>query len=181
LTVVLTIVLTVVLTIVLIVVTAVVTTAATTNSEPHTVILRTTLSDGHDNRLMVGSRRDGAGAVVTCRETGLECRSEKTIAIPGVVDTLEECESLSIRRVVGIISHVLDGNMGMADHFATLKCLWGSVVGVVRVGERSSLQVVDLHREVNLLVFGYSLLAVLGISENRRDHLADSWDISHDY
>jgi hypothetical protein len=179
----LTIVLTVVLTIVLTVVTAVVATAATTttNSKPHTVVLRTTLSDGHDNRLMVGSRRDGAGAIVTRGETGLECRSEKTIAIPGVVDTLEECESLSIRRVVGVVAHVLNRNMGMADHLAPLKCLWGSVVGVVRVGERSSLQVVDLHREVNLLVFGYSLLVVLGISENRRDHLADSWDISHDY
>jgi hypothetical protein len=174
----LTIVLTVVLTIVLTVVTAVV---ATTNSKPHTVILRTTLSDGHDNRLMVGSRSDGAGAVVTRGETGLECRSEKTITIPGVVDTLEECESLSIRRVVGVVAHVLNRNMGMADHLAPLKCLWGSVVGIVRVGERSSLQVVDLHREVNLLVFGDSLLVVLGISENRRDHLADSWDISHDY
>jgi hypothetical protein len=174
--------LTVVLTIVATIVTTVVTAAATAaaNSESHTVILGTTLSDWHDNRLMVGGRGDGADAVDASRETSIKRGSEKTIAITGIVDTLEESKGLSVGRVVTIVANVLDGNMGMANDVASLERLRGGVVGVVRVRERSSLQVVDLHREVDLLVL-VLVVVVLGISEDRRDHVADTRNISHDY
>jgi len=181
LTTLLTVVLTVVLAIVAAVVaTVVAATAATANSEPHTVILRTTLSDRHDNRLMVGGRGDRASTVVTGRETSLERGSEKTIAVTSVVDTLEESKVLSIRRVVGVVTHVLDGDMGVANDVASLKRLRGSVVGVVRVGERTGLQVGDLHGEVNLLVFLDALFVVLGAGEDRRDHVTNGRNISHD-
>jgi len=181
LTTLLTVVLTVVLAIVAAVVaTVVAATAATANSEPHTVILRTTLSDRHDNRLMVGGRGDRASTVVTGRETSLERGSEKTIAVTSVVDTLEESKVLSIRRVVGVVTHVLDGDMGVANDVASLKRLWGSVVGVVRVGERTGLQVGDLHGEVNLLVFLDALFVVLGAGEDRRNHVTNGRNISHD-
>jgi len=177
--------LTTLLTVVLAIVAAVVATvvaatAATANSEPHTVILRTTLSDRHDNRLMVGGRGDRASTVVTGRETSLERGSEKTIAVTSVVDTLEESKVLSIRRVVGVVTHVLDGDMGVANDVASLKRLRGSVVGVVRVGERTGLQVGDLHGEVNLLVFLDALFVVLGAGEDRRDHVTNGRNISHD-
>jgi len=181
LTTLLTVVLTVVLAIVAAVVaTVVAATAATANSEPHTVILRTTLSDRHDNRLMVGGRGDRASTVVTGRETSLERGSEKTIAVTSVVDTLEESKVLSIRRVVGVVTHVLDGDMGVANDVASLKRLRGSVVGVVRVGERTGLQVGDLYGEVNLLVFLDALFVVLGAGEDRRDHVTNGRNISHD-
>jgi len=181
LTTLLTVVLTVVLAIVAAVVaTVVAATAATANSEPHTVILRTTLSDRHDNRLMVGGRGDRASTVVTGRETSLERGSEKTIAVTSVVDTLEESKVLSIRRVVGVVTHVLDGDMGVANDVASLKRLRGSVVGVVRVGERTGLQVGDLHGEVNLLVFLDALFVVLGAGEDRRNHVTNGRNISHD-
>jgi len=178
--------LTTLLTVVLAIVAAVVATvvaatAATANSEPHTVILRTTLSDRHDNRLMVGGRGDRASTVVTGRETSLERGSEKTIAVTSVVDTLEESKVLSIRRVVGVVTHVLDGDMGVANDVASLKRLRGSVVGVVRVGERTGLQVGDLHGEVNLLVFLDALFVVLGAGEDRRNHVTNGRNISHDY
>jgi len=177
----LTIVLTVVLSVVLAaVVTAVVATITSTNCESYTVILRTTLSNGHDNRLMVGGRGDRASTVVTGRETSLERGSEKTIAVTSVVDTLEESKVLSIRRVVGVVTHVLDGDMGVANDVASLKRLRGSVVGVVRVGERTGLQVGDLHGEVNLLVFLDALFVVLGAGEDRRDHVTNGRNISHD-
>jgi len=177
--------LTTLLTVVLAIVAAVVATvvaatAATANSEPHTVILRTTLSDRHDNRLMVGGRGDRASTVVTGRETSLERGSEKTIAVTSVVDTLEESKVLSIRRVVGVVTHVLDGDMGVANDVASLKRLRGSVVGVVRVGERTGLQVGDLHGEVNLLVFLDALFVVLGAGEDRRNHVTNGRNISHD-
>jgi hypothetical protein len=168
------------LTIVLAVVLAIVATAAATNSESHTIILRTTLSDWHDNGLMVGSGSDGADAVVTRRETGIKRGSKKAVTITSVVDTLEESEGLCVGRIVGVVAHVLDGDVGVADDFTTLKCLWSSIVGVVRVRKRSSLQVVDLHRESKRLAF-VLVVVVLGFSEDSRNHLADSWDISHDY
>jgi hypothetical protein len=181
LTIVLTVAATVVATVVAAIVAAIVaTTVALADSESHTVILGTTLSDWHDNRLMVASRGDRADTVVTSRKTSIKSSSEKTVAIAGVVDTLEESKSLSVRRVVGIVAHILNGNMCMTNNFTSLKGLRGSVVGVVGVRERSRLQVVDLHREVNLLVLLLDVV-VLGISEDRRDHLADSRDISHDY
>jgi len=177
----LTVVLTVVLSVVLAaVVTAVVATVTSTNCESYTVILRTTLSNGHDNRLMVGGRGDRASTVVTGRETSLERGSEKTIAVTSVVDTLEESKVLSIRRVVGVVTHVLDGDMGVANDVASLKRLRGSVVGVVRVGERTGLQVGDLHGEVNLLVFLDALFVVLGAGEDRRNHVTNGRNISHD-
>jgi hypothetical protein len=129
---------------------------------------------------MVASRGDRADTVITGRETFVKSSSKKTVAIAGVIDTLEEGKGLSVRRRVGIVAHVLNGDVGMADDFTPLESLWSSVVGVVRIGERSSLQVGDLHREVNLLVRGL-VVVVHGISEDCRYHLADSRDISHDY
>jgi hypothetical protein len=129
---------------------------------------------------MVGGRGDGASAVVAGRKTSLKRGSEKTISITGVVDTLEESKGLGIGRVVGVVTHVLDGDMGMSNDLTPLERLRGSVVGVVRVGERSGLQVVDLHREVDLLVCLDVVCVVLGVGEDRRDHVTDTRDISHD-
>lgn len=182
LTIVLSVVLAIVAAVVLTVVAAVVTAAAATaNSEPYAVILRTTLSDRHDNRLMVASGCDRASTVVTGRETSVERGSKKTIAVTSVVDSLEKSKGLSVGRVVGVIAHVLDGDMGVADDFTALKRLWGSVVGVVRVGERSGLQVGDLDGEVHLRVLLDALFVVLGAGEDRRDHVTDTRNISHDY
>jgi hypothetical protein len=88
---------------------------------------------------MVASRSNRAGTVVAGGETSIKRSSQKTVTIASIVDTLKESEGLSVRRVVGIIAHVLDRDMGMTNDFTALKCLWSSVVGVVRVRERSSL------------------------------------------
>jgi hypothetical protein len=59
-----------------------------------------------------------------------------------------------------------------------LKSLRSSVVSVVRVGEFSGLQVGDLDREFHCSV-GCNDIAILGASENSRDHAVRRRDFSH--
>lgn len=62
------------------------------------VILGTTLGDGHDHGLMVGSGCHGAETIITGREAAGDVGGEKTLSIPGVVDTLEEGKLGRIER-----------------------------------------------------------------------------------
>jgi hypothetical protein len=169
--------LTVVLAAVLTVVAAV--AAAVGNSEPDTVILSTTLSNGHENWLMVAGRSHGADTVATGRKTLGEIGRKSTLAVTSVVDTLEEGKRLGIRGVGRGIAHVLDGDVGVADDFASIERLRRGIVGNVGVGERSGLKVGNLHGELDGLVRS-NLVAVLGVREDRRDHVGRRGDISHD-
>jgi hypothetical protein len=160
---------------------AVVTTTVTTDSEPNAVVLCTTLGDGHDYRLMVGCGCHGAGTVDTIGQTGRKISAEQTLTISVVVDTLEEGKVLGVEGVAGVLvaTHVLDSDMGVANDVTVLELLGCGIVGVVGVGEGSSLQVVDLYRELDSLV-GSDRVTVLGACENGGDHLVGSRNFSHD-
>jgi hypothetical protein len=165
------------------IVAAVVAAVATTvgDSESYTVILGTTLGDCHENRLMVAGRGHRAGTVNTGRKTISEVSTEKTLAVAGVVDTLEESKGLRIRGglSVDVTLQILDSDMGVANNLSTLETLRSSVVGVVRVGKLASNQVVDLDRERHLLV-GRNSIAVLRIGEDGRDHVLRRRNVAHD-
>lgn len=66
------------------------------DSEADAVILSTTLSHGHNNRLMVGSGAHGAHAVAAIGETALDSDSHVARPVSGAINTLEEDE---LRRV----------------------------------------------------------------------------------
>jgi hypothetical protein len=124
------------------------------DDEADTVILSTTLSDGHEDRLMVGSGGHSAASVVTGGETLSKDSGEQSIAVSSVVDTLEEGECVSCRRcgTVDVLSEILHGEMGVADDLATLELLRSGVVGVVRICEGSSHKVGNLSGESDLSV-----------------------------
>jgi hypothetical protein len=183
LTIVLTIVLSVVLSIVLTVVLSVVlatVAAAAANSEPDAVILSTTLSNRHENGLMVAGGGHGASTVVAVGETSSQISSKKTLAISLAVDTLEESKLLGVGRVgvVDVATHILDSDMRVSNNLSALEILGSSVVGVVRVGEGTSYQVVGLDGEGNGLV-RLNVVSVLGAGENSRDHVLDRRNFTH--
>jgi hypothetical protein len=86
---------------------------------------------------MVGSGGHGANTVVTLGKTGGKVGRKETVVVTRVVDTLEEGELLSIRRIgrVDVVAHILDTDVGVSDNIATLEILRGNVVGDIRVGE----------------------------------------------
>lgn len=73
--------------------------------------MSTTLSDGHEYRLVVGSRGHGAETVVTGGETTVDCRGQEALVVSGRVDTLEEGELLRVESVDAILAaYILDGD-----------------------------------------------------------------------
>lgn len=137
-------------------------------SKADTVILGTTLSDGHDYRLMVGSRGHGAKTVVTSRETtGYICR-QKTLAISGVVDTLEEGELGSIQRRgrVKLIAQVLNSHVGVANNVtAAIQVLGSRVVRVIGISECTGSEVSELDLDAEVLV-GLDVVVVLWVDDD---------------
>jgi hypothetical protein len=173
------------LTSLLAVVTAVVATvvaaAVTTNSEPDAVVLGATLGNGHDHGSVVGRGAQGASTVDTVGETGCKIGAERTLAVSVVVDSLEEGKVHGIQSVgrVLVATHVLNSDMGVTNDATALELLRCGVVGVVGVGERTSLQVVDLDRELDGLV-RLDVVTILGARENGGDHLVGGRNFSHD-
>jgi hypothetical protein len=116
------------------------TSTAVGDSEAHTVVLGTALSDRHQNRLMVGGGGHGADAVGTSRKTRSKIGREGSLTVTSVVDTLEECEFLCIRGVLRLgVTDVLDTDMSVTDNVATLQILRSDVVSNVRVRELSEI------------------------------------------
>lgn len=103
---------------------------------------------------MVSGRSHGADTVDTSRETTSNIGLQTTISVSGIVDTLEEGELRWVRRLlsVDVITERLDGDMGMTNDLTTLQRLRGGIVGVIRVRESTSLKVVDLQLDLEVLV-----------------------------
>lgn len=163
--------------------TSVVAAAATvaTNSEFVAVILGTTLGDGHQNGLMVGSTRHGADTVVSSGQASSDGGLQVTIAIAGIVDTLEEDKLGSIQGSVGRqgVTHILNRDVNMADNgTAAAKILGSRVVGRLSVSEGAGLQVVDLELDIKVLV-GLDVAVVRGVVDDGRHHLGLGGDLAH--
>lgn len=69
--------------------------------------------------------------------------------------------------------------MGMSDNqTVTINVLWCSVVGGSGIGEGAGGEIRHLNLDVEVLV-GRDCIAVLGFSDDRRDHLVNGRDITH--
>jgi hypothetical protein len=122
-----------------IVATVIVITTIPANSKFGTIILCTTLSDGHDDRLMVGCRTEGAKSICTCRKTTSNDSLEIAVSITTVIDTLEELKHTGVGCLIGVQGiELLNRNMGVSNNFPALELLWGGIVGVRRVSKASS-------------------------------------------
>jgi hypothetical protein len=122
---------TAVLAIVLAIVTTVVVAAvvasivALADSKPNAIVLGPTLSDRHDDRLMIAGGSHGTGTVIAGRKTSCKICAEQALAISSIVDALEEDKVLRVEglRRVWVATQVLNSDVGVADDLPTLQCL----------------------------------------------------------
>jgi hypothetical protein len=124
-----------------IVATVVAATVTLSDSEPNAVVLCTTLSDRHDYWRVVAGGAQCASTIHSIGKTSRKICLEQAVAVTSVVDSLEEDKVLSIESFlwVIIVVHILDSDMSMANNLASIELLRGCVVGVVGIGEGSSL------------------------------------------
>lgn len=150
------------------------------NLELGAVVLGTVLSHRHCNRLVVPSRDYSADTVDTSGQTICKFGPEKTPAVAGVVDALEECEGYWIGRCSrGHAAHALDCNMAMANDVAvSIEVLGCSVVVDRWIGKESGAEVLCLNLNVERRVRGY-FHADLGVGDHGRDHVGLGGDFAH--
>lgn len=163
------------------IVVVVVVVCVASNSESDTVILRTTLSNRHDDRLVVGSTGHGADTVVSSRQTTGNVSSEQTISVTSIVDTLEESELSTVKRRgrIQAVAGVLDDNVSVANDVSrAIKVLRSRVVGAVGVGEGASSQVGNLDLDTEVLVGG-DVVTVLGVNKDGGNRLGLGRNLSH--
>lgn len=130
---------------------------------------------------MVGRASHGADTVGSIGQTTSDGGLELSLAVAGIVDTLEEGKGGSIqwRGGVQVVLHILDGDVGVADDRASGAQLLGRrVVRACRVGEGAQVHVGDLHHHVEVRLRS-RLLANLGADDDRGRHLGRRWYVAH--
>ncbi len=144
------------------------------------IIQHTVLGDTNQSRLVVSGGIDGTHSVNTSRKTIGNISRQDTID-GSVVETLEEGKVLGVgdsRRCQAV--DLLNNNVRMSLKNATAigerGC--GEVV-LLSVDEETSLEVVDLHLDRELLV-GLDLIQVLRVLEFGRGSLVLRNDNTHD-
>ena len=137
------------------------------------------LSDGDESRLMVSSGVDGSETVDTSGETVSNISSQDTVS-GLVVQTLEEGETSGVGGVgLGQGLQLLNNDVRVTlDITSTVNLLRSSEVVLLSVGEESSLEVVDGHRDGERGV-GLDGIAVLGVLELGGRHVGLSSDDTH--
>lgn len=85
-----------------VVVIVVVVAATVCHNELCAVVLRSTLSNGHDDWGVVGRRSHSAGTEVSGWQTTCNIGTQESLTVASVVDTLEEYELSRIRSLAGV-------------------------------------------------------------------------------
>lgn len=130
---------------------------------------------------MVGSREHSADTVVTSGKSACNGSRQESIAVTGVVDTLEEDELSGVERLSRgqRVTHVLNSNVSVTDDLAlAVEVLRSGVVCVVSICEGTSLEVVDLNLDVKVLV-RLEVLVVLRVDQNTGNHVGLRGDVTH--
>lgn len=129
---------------------------------------------------MVRSAVHRAHTVEPSRKTAGDSSLEQALSISIVVDALEECECLRVRRGLGgeISTKILHRDVAMADNIATSQRLRCRVVCVRWVSERASLQIRDLNLDVELGV-GFQIVSWSWEEDNARNHVVVGRDVTH--
>jgi hypothetical protein len=131
---------------------------------------------------MVRGRVHRADAVEPRRETTGDHSLEETLAVPVIIDTLEEGECLRVGRRCGsqVAAEILDGDVTVTDDVTTLELLRSGVVRGQGIGEGAGDQVRELHLDGEVLVGG-DVFAGAGEQHDRRDHVGIGGDVAHDH
>jgi len=118
----------------------------TTNGKVNSIIYRSTLSNWHDNRLMVRGGADGRQPVGTSRETVGDIRSELAVG-SSIIKTLEESEDTRVCglcRVKGLDR--FNNDVVVSDDLPSIvELLRRSIIGVGSVSEGTGLHSSRIH------------------------------------
>lgn len=159
----------------------IVVTTTVCDSELGTIVLSTTLSNWHEDGLMVAGRSHSADTVGTSGETTGGGSSQQAVAVSVIVDTLEEGKSSRVRRSRAVDgANALNSEMSMADNLSALESLGSRIVGGLWVGERASNEILGLDGESDILV-GRNGITRLGVGDDSRDHVGFGRNITHDW
>lgn len=170
-----------VLTIVAVVPVLTIVAVTATDCKTDTVILGTTLSDGHDHRLMIGSSKHGAETIVASRQTTGNICGEKALAVPSIIDTLEESKLACIQRRSRAerTAEVLYSDMRMAnDVTRAIQVLRGGIVRAIRISEGTGVEISDLDLNLKVRVC-LDVVVILWVDQNAGNHLGLGGDITH--
>ena len=155
--------------------------AGTANAKVAAVLLRATLGNRHQNRLVVGGTAHGADTVATGGETASHRGGKPALAVSGIIDALEEGELGGIKWLgrVQRITGVLDRDVGVTDDLARpIEVLWRRIVGAGGIGERTELHVGNIDLDVEGLE-RREVVTVLGVENDSRDHPVDCGNLAH--
>jgi hypothetical protein len=144
-----------------------------TNRKLLAIILRTSLSNRHQHRLVITRARHTADTIVSCWQSTCDRSTEQTIPIPSIVDALEEHERDWVRGRAGLqtVTKILDRDVCMADDLSVAgKVLGGRVVGGGGVGEGTRCQTFHLNRDGEGRA-GSDVLGRFGGDDDGGDHV----------
>lgn len=130
---------------------------------------------------MVSGRVHGAHSVVASSQTVGDNGLQETIAVTIIVDTLEESKGGWVRRLSGgqVVTQILNRNMAMTDDVAVASYgLRSGIVGGQRIGEDTSVQVRELHLDIEGLVFS-DIISRSREKDDGRNHVVLAGDITH--
>ena len=147
-----------------------------------TIIGESTLSDPHEDRLMIAGRGHGTTTVVARRQPLGNGDGDGALTISLPVDAFEKGEVGAIQRILRSQRppKILAGDVGMSHDLAVVQSLRGCVVGVGRVGKGAGLEALDLDLDIKGLV-GCDDVARLRVEDDGRDDglSLEGGDITH--
>lgn len=167
--------------VVALVVVAAAIAAGTADTKVSAVLLRSTLSDGHQDRLVIGGTGHGADAITTRGQTSSHLGGKPTLAITGIVDALEESKLPGIKGLGGVqgVAGVLDSDVCVANDLTIpVEVLGSRVIGACSVREGAELHVGNVDLDLEGLE-GREIVAVLGVKNDCRNHPIEGRDLAH--
>lgn len=84
-------------------------------------------------------------------------------------------------RVLGVqvVAQILASDVTMSNNLLiTIQRLWGGIVGLLGIGEGTSLEVVNLDLNIEVSE-GFNVVVVLWEDHDGRHHAVGWWDVSH--
>lgn len=150
------------------------------NHKLGTVILCPTLSNGHNDGLMVPRRDHGAHTIHAWGEAARDLGVERAVLVDWLIDALEIGKAGRVWRLESAqTANLLDRDVRVADDVAVLVQILGrGVVADAGVDEVASTKVARLDGDVEGLVRRHNI-ARLRVGDDGRNHVVDGGDPAH--
>ncbi|KAG6557920.1 hypothetical protein Mapa_000098 [Marchantia paleacea] len=119
--------------------------------EPDAIILRTTLSDGHDQAVVTERRGHGAESVVASLQAPIDGLEKPAVSFIFLIQALEKLEVGGIRRIIAAPQPLNDDVSVALDDTILVKLLRESVILILGIAEEARLQIHQLYYHLKSL------------------------------